>query len=127
MDLEWTLGADTRLRNGDQRSFREQVAAILAEGRGYVEVGLFGVPYPCYALSVSDGYGIVHRFDGPESCWLLNGQGILADDDVRLFPVQGDECPFTGGFVCRAQRAVEVVLSRLHGDGPDDPDAWTQM
>ena len=114
-------------RRTDEREFRERVAEGMAGGSGQFDVWRVGVEFPWFSRSVDGPYAVLHRFVSEESVWLLVGDGVLGDGDERFFPNYEVPARFTGGFVSRSQRAVDVLCSCLREDTGDGPGSWVEL
>ncbi len=119
------MPAPRPLRRLDE--FREWFASKQADGEGYAEVSSGGLGYPLLTFSFRGTGPVVHCFPSPEQVLLLAGDGVVGDEDALDFPVMDMDCPFTGAFISRLDRARRVAEEVLGGGSLEGAGRWEQM
>jgi len=99
-------------------------AADVDEAAGYREVHRPGSAYPLMTISTRAGMAVVHLFR-EDSCFLLNGDGIVDPSESWDFRILDIDAAFTGEFICDAKRAEDVVEAFLLGIDADELGTWT--
>lgn len=113
------------LRSLDE--FDEWFASKQADGEGYAEVSSGGSGYPLLTFSFRGTAAVVHCFPSPEQVLLLVGDGVVGDEDALDFPVLDMDCPFTGAFISRWDRARRIADEVLRGGSLEGVGRWERM
>ncbi|BBH17739.1 hypothetical protein Back2_20260 [Nocardioides baekrokdamisoli] len=79
------------------------------------------------SISTTDGLAVVHLFPDPDSCFLLDGDRVVDEQEFRKFHILDLDVTFSGAFICTADRAQAVVDAFTRGDDPGELGRWTRL
>lgn len=111
-------------KRSDVQELIERVESLREQGSGYVEVSHPEQPFPWLALSFTGQSGVVHQFSSPERSLLLRGDGSVSSDRLVDVPVFEELHPFSGYYVSRTDRALDIVTRFVAGAEPTDLGDW---
>jgi hypothetical protein len=88
---------------------RNRFEELRARGGGYLEIGTGAQEFPQLLMGFRGNHAVIHLQDGPQSTWLLRGDGSTPSEDVVDVPIIDDLVAITGEFVLLLDRAWQVV------------------
>lgn len=94
-----------------------RIARRDARGDNYVELAGAAEAYPWFGIYLHGDHAAVHRFTGPDRCYLLLGDGSLSPIETVSFrdPHGPGAAVFTGEFVVRTATALRCVTAFAAG------------
>lgn len=108
-------------------AFVSRLKQLVGIGEGYAEVRHVKGDFPTLTLSLRGDHAVLHLLESSDDSRLLRGDGVVPSTGTVEVPILGDDCAFSGEFVCSLDRASAVVEAFIAGAPTDRLGEWLSL
>lgn len=115
-------------RRTTAEAYVARIRVLRELGEGYTEVSLADRPYPYLAFGFRGSYGVIHQFATEDEIFLLSGDGVVANEQTVLVPIQdNDDSEWTGEFVLSVDHAWAAVKDFVRDGTAEGLGRWQEL